>query len=607
MKKRLIALGIIASVVFLSYILILVKLQLVDQSIYKKQGDAIASRRQVLQALRGSVFDSNEDKALAYNVSRYQIIINPKILDSTTANIEKVANILDVSHNNIINALSYRNTNSDFVIRDALTYEDALPYIEKIQNIRGLTWKRVIQREYIKDSVMSHVLGYVGDISSYELQTLAYKGYQNFDSIGKVGIEKQYEDLLRGKKGIAKQTINVHGKNIKNKSTIEENIQPGYDIVLTLDLDIQILLEKAIGDRIGAGVIMNPSNGEIVAMASYPTYNSNVLVNSVNAKKLSEIQNNVNFPFLNRAIQSAAPPASTFKVLMATAFLGEDPYNKKGYWNHIVYCPGWIKIGNRIFRCWLPTGHGHENYIDALMDSCNVFFYSVGTELLGIDTIYQYAHNFGFGQTTGIDLPGEVSGFFPTRDWKQSTYGESWLIGDTANTSIGQGYTTVTPLQLATMLSGIVNDGKIMKPHVLKKVKDHASGKIVREIAPEVIRNVDIQPNVLHAIKSAMRQVAKKGTSSVVITTKVVDIAGKTGSGQIISDDFEHLHSWYIAYGPYDAPVEDQRVVVVWIDAVNDWEWWAPKATNIVFQGMFANQTYEDAVKTLKREGTWGI
>lgn len=607
MKNKFIGVGILCSIVMVFYLVILVKLQIIEQSQYKKQVDETVSRKNVLQAMRGRIFDRNVDQPLAYNVSRYRIVINPMIFERDPENITHTAEILDISENIIINTLSQKSQGTDVVLRDNLDYQNILVYIEKIHGIKGLAWKRIIQREYIGDNVMSHVLGYVGDISVSELQTFSYRGYYNFDIIGKVGVEKQYEELLRGKTGISKEVVNVFGQKVVDSERIEEEIQPGSDIVLTLNRDIQILVEKAIGERVGAAVVMKPHTGEILAMASYPNFNPNLLVNSLNEKAFSEIQQDNQYPFLNRAIQSVAPPASTFKVLMLLSYLGEDPNNTQGHWSHVVYDEGYIKIGNRIFRCWYRSGHGYENYIKALEDSCNVFFYSIGAEVLGVSVISKYAMNFGLGQLTGIDLPGEVSGIVPTPDWKRQRFDQPWILGDTANLSIGQGYVTVSPLQLAVMMSGILNDGEIVKPRILKEVRDTVSGTTNHVGKREVIRKVDLDEKVYKAIRHAMRSVAIRGTSSVIMNNPAVKIAGKTGSGQIITDDFSSLHSWYLAFGPYDAPLEEQVVVVVWIDAVNDWEWWAPKAADIIFQGIFTDQNYEGAVTALRKSGSWWL
>lgn len=606
MQSKFMTMGIIISLIMLFIMIVLFKIQVLEQSHYRKKVDQIALRKNVLKSLRGRIFDTHADEPLAFNVSAYQIVLDPRTFVRNEKNIENLANALNVSKSHITNTITKSQSRTDeIVIRENLLYKEIIPYFEQINSWEGVRWKRTIQRQYAHDDSMAHVLGYVGDISVVELQTYAYKGYNNADIIGKFGVEKQYEDLLRGKTGTKEEVVNVFGQKIDDTEQIVKEVELGHDLILTLDREIQEVVEKSLGERIGAAIVLKPSTGEIIAMASYPSYNPNQLVYSVDSKLLSEIQRNVDSPFLNRAIQSTAPPASTFKVLMTTILLDLDRNHTLGYWHHRVYCPGYIKIGNRIFRCWLAHGHGYENYISALADSCNVFFYNVGIEQIGINNIFNYASQFGLGQLSAIDLPGEVSGILPSPQWKESRLSESWVTGDTANLSIGQGFMEVTPLQLASMVSGIVNDGVIYKPHVLKEARDQITGKVVYTTPIEELRNIDVDKQVFKSVRSAMRNVAINGTSAVVMTTRAVEVAGKTGSGQVLGDDFENLHSWYMAFGPYDLPAEEQVVVVTWIDAKNKWEWWAPKAANLIFQSIFANQNYEEALLELQKNGAW--
>lgn len=605
MKSKFIVLGILFSFVMLLFLIILIKLQILEHSTYQKQVSEIASRDNVLGSLRGRIFDRNIGSPLAYNVSKYQITIDPLIFSDNREIVEKTAKILEISEKNISEAIENISTRDRIVLVDNLTYDEVVNYMENLSVYKGIYWNRIIKRKYANDNLMSHVIGYVGDISASELQTYSYRGYHNFDIIGKMGVEKEYEELLRGKSGKASEIINVFGKKVDNTQRILQSIEPGKDIILTLDNDIQDIVEKTLGERVGATVVMKPSTGEILAMASYPTYNPNVMVNSLNEKVLSDIQKNNKAPFLNRAIQSTAPPASSFKVVMSTAFLAEDHVLHSEHLTHVVNCKGWIKIGNRIFHCWNKRGHGYVNYKRALELSCNIFFYSIGTQILGSNKIISYANNFGLGQLTRIDLPSEVNGIVPSAYWKELRYNERWSDGDTANLSIGQGYMSVTPLQMASVVSAIVNKGIIYVPHVLKEARDQVTGKVTYTYPKKILKNIDIDENIFEVIASAMRGVTLNGTSSVVMNTDKVQIAGKTGSGQIIGNNFDNLHSWYISYGPYDALPEDKIVVVTWIDATNKWEWWAPKAANIIFEAIFGKETYEEAIKVLEERGTW--
>jgi penicillin-binding protein 2 len=227
-----------------------------------------------------------------------------------------------------------------------------------------------------------------------------------------------------------------------------------------------------------------------------------------------------------------------------------------------------------------------------------VYFYTVGDEL-GIENIVYYSREFGLGQVSGIDLPGETLGFLPTPEWKQRTQAMIWLGGDTLNISIGQGYLLVTPIQLADVVAMIANEGRVYLPHVLKEVRDPQTGNLIQAVEPEVLHVAAIRKETFQTVQRAMRGVITDGTAAVVLTTKAVEVAGKTGTAEAGYED--RWHSWFAAYAPYNTDDPRQRVVVVvMVEAENEWEWWAPKAANVIFQGIFADQTYEEAVETLK-------
>ena len=219
---------------------------------------------------------------------------------------------------------------------------------------------------------------------------------------------------------------------------------------------------------------------------------------------------------------------------------------------------------------------------------------------LGIDIISDYARRFGYGSYTGIDLPGEISGLVPTPEWKERVYNTKWVGGDTVNTSIGQGFLNVTPIQMANMMAMIVNKGVIYKPYILKEIRDSVSGQLIEEKKPEIIHTSTIHQETFITVQEYLRGVITDGTAKVVITTDAVKVAGKTGTGEVGLDD--SWNAWFIAYGPFNADPEDQIVVATMVEAVNDWEWWAIRAANIIFQGIFAGENYDEAIDSLR----WG-
>ena len=606
MSSKFISLGIFCSLVILLFLSFLYRYQIIENKQFRNYIDKLVTRQNQLRSLRGNIYDINKDMPLAMNVSAYRIVMDitqfPKKNRETL--VSELAVLLNISENFIYSVLNSKNEqNISKTLLDNLQYGEVVNILEKIGDFPGVTWQRVINRYYPHNSSMSHIVGFIGKITENETRLLNYEGYTVYDDIGKAGIEKVYEKELRGQAGQKKEIVNVFGEKVYQGNEIIESVKHGNNLVLSIDRNIQTIVEKAIGNRVGAAIILKPHSGEILSMVSYPRFNPNILSISSDKKLIFDIVSNADSPFFNRAIQASTSPASTYKVLMELAFLQEFPND----WNYSMYDQGFVAIGNRIFSDWYRLGRGWINISDALAYSNNTFYYTIGVNKLGISNIVRYSSLIGLGKKTGIDLPGEVSGTIPSSHWKFLRYRKPWLAGDTANISIGQGYLSVTLIQLANFVAGIVNEGTIYKPHLLKEVREQISGTLIKSIKPEVLHTLDnIDKKVFKRIKKDMRGVVQYGTAETVITTTAVSIAAKTGTGQIYADVKEpHFNSMFISYAPYDALVEDQIVLVIWIDAVNKWEWWAPKAANIIYHAIFTDSTYEEALQDLKDKGVW--
>jgi penicillin-binding protein 2 len=297
---------------------------------------------------------------------------------------------------------------------------------------------------------------------------------------------------------------------------------------------------------------------------------------------------------LNRAVQSSYPPASTFKSILTTGIIEEKafPEDKK------VLCTGKITYGDRVANCWVHTGHGWLDLKGALANSCDIYYWTVGRDYLGIERIVSYAKDFGYGKATGLDLPGELDGFVPTPQWKERRSHEKWTGGDTMNLAIGQGDLLVTPIQMADTMAMIVNDGVVYQPHILKEVRDPVTGAVVKSIQPKEILRSSVAKDTFATVRDDLRAVITEGSAKVPVNTKAVQVAGKTGTAEVGLKD--HWHSWFVSFGPYDSPdPKDKIVVVVMVEASNPWEWWAPYASSIIYQGLFAKEDYDKAVDSL--------
>jgi penicillin-binding protein 2 len=598
-KARAIALGVVVTAIFLVLLGRLFYLQVIRGWDFKRQARAVTRRELPIPAQRGEIFDRNYDFPLVVNQDSFAVDLIPGEVaqEQLESLFEHVAEVLRLDTGEIRKRVPprYYHLYQPVEIKGGVEFETVAYLAEHIDEFPGISWHNKPIRNYLATDSLAHVIGYVGDITREEIQVLYNEGYSYGSVLGKSGIEKQYDRLLRGADGKRFRTVDVREKYLTQRPEEDIPPEPGKNLVLTIDRRIQLLCEKALGERIGSVVVLKPTTGEILAMVSYPNFDPNQFYTDRGSDEFNRLSLDPTFPFINRAIQSVYPPASTFKVVMSTALVEEEvfPITRK------VTCNGFIEYGDRVFHCHArKTGHGPLDLFGGLAQSCDVYFYTVGDEL-GVERIAYYSREFGLGQITGVDLPGEVPGFVPTPEWKESTQHMKWLGGDTLNISIGQGFLLVSPLQMANMVAMVANEGRIYRPHVLKEVREPLTGQVIQVAEPEVLRVAPVRPETFATVQKAMRGVVTEGTANVVITTKAVEVAGKTGTAEVGRE--EQWHSWFAAYAPYKTGDPDERVVVVVsVEAENEWEWWAPKAADVIFQGIFAGQTYEEAVETLR-------
>ncbi|MDR1838548.1 MAG: penicillin-binding protein 2 [Treponema sp.] len=589
---------ILLVLVSLIYSARLFNMQILSGDVYLTRAQDISRRTYSIPTQRGEIYDRNLTRPLAINRDSFAVSITPAEVGRNNIDevIETVSQILGVPLSEIRARLpnQYIQLYQPVEIALNVPFSKIAALAERKNNLPGISWQSKFIRNYIDVGSLSHILGYVGDITRDELTTLYNMGYQQGDVIGKAGIERQYDEYLRGKPGWETRTVDSMGRRISGRENIVVPPEMGKNLVLTIDLDLQTLVEKALGPRIGSILVMRPSTGEILAMVSYPWYDPNIFMEG-SPSDYRILVDDPNKPFINRTIQSSYPPASTFKIVMTTGMLAEKAFPSE----QTILCQGLVHFGNRDWNCHVKyPGHGRLNLQRALAQSCNIYFMTAGREYLGAERIVTYSKEYGLGELTGIDLPGEIAGFVPTPQWKERRFHERWVAGDTMNMSIGQGYTLVTPLQMANMISMIVNDGKNYKPRILKEIRDPVTGAIEKSFRPEVLRESDIPPEVLETVRRNMRGVITEGTAQYPLNIRSVQIAGKTGTGQAGFDD--RWHSWFAAYAPYDNRNDENAIVVsVIVEAANKWEWWAPYASAMIFQGYFANQTYEEAVRAL--------
>lgn len=596
---RLLILFIIIVATFIIYAIRLFSLQIIKGQNYRNQSERISTIVSSIPAQRGEIFDRNAIFPMVINNPSFAVDLTPGEIESEKFDtvVTKLAGYLGISKNEIDKKLpaDVKKSFISYEVKNNVSFETISNIAENITDLPGVSWRNKPIRNYVETGSISHVLGYVGDITREELNMLYNKGYTRNSVIGKTGIEKQYDELLQGKEGSVIRTVDVNNRILNNEASI---IPPesGKNLVLTIDSTIQTLAEKSLGNRVGSAIVLKPTTGEILAMVSYPYFDSNIFSGDDSAAQYTKLINEKNNPLLNRSVNATYPPASTFKTIMTAAILNEKaiPAEKK------IECSGEIIYGGRKFSCHVKKpGHGFLDLKNALAQSCDVYFWIVGRDNLGVEKISSYAQEFGFGKSLEIDLPSQSFGFVPTAQWKEKRFHEKWLGGDTMNISIGQGYTTVTPLHVANMMAMVVNKGIIYKPHLLKEVRDPISGEIIEEVKPQILQSSTIPEDVWKTVQENLRYTITNGTASYPMNLKSVEIAGKTGTAEVNGYEKGHWHCWMASYAPYNAPPEDQIVVVTLVEAVNDWEWWAPYANSLIIQGIFNDQTYEEAVKVL--------
>jgi penicillin-binding protein 2 len=597
-EPRVMVLRVIIITVFVLYAVRLFSMQILSGDLYRSRAQNISRQSKVIPAQRGEIYDRNYNRPLVQNTESFSVSVTPAEVPRSGMQelIGRLAEILEINREQIERKLppSIYYLYQPVEIAANIPYATIAALAEQADSLPGISWQSKPVRNYPETGSLSHIIGYVGSITREELVMLYNRGYQQGDIIGKNGIERQYDELLRGKEGRETRTVDVRGRNVAGDN-IRISPETGKNLVLTIDRDIQTLAEKALGRRIGAVVVLRPSNGEILAMVSYPWYDPNIFNLSDPGAEYQALLNDPNKPLINRAIQSNYPPASVFKIIMTTGILAENVFPPE----QTVECQGIINYGNRDGHCHIPRpGHGRLNLHRAMAQSCDVYYWTVGRDYLDVGNIVNYARDYGFGGVTGIDLPGEISGFIPTPQWKERRMHEHWLAGDTMNMSIGQGFTLVTPIQMVNMIAMAVNDGVVYKPHILKEVRDPRTGAVEQDLTPKILHESEVDPRIFAQVRRDMRGVITEGTAQYPLNIRSVQIAGKTGTGEVGLQD--RWHSWFASFAPYETDKPDERIAVaVIVEAVNNWEWWAPYCSAIIYQGIFAGQTYEEAVRTL--------
>jgi penicillin-binding protein 2 len=548
---------IVVQLVFLVLLFSFWKIQILDHKKYWKQSEANRIREMTMAPQRGLIKDRNGE-ILATNIASFKVSIIRENCRDFEESCQKVSTLLELEPEVLKERIDrFKNLPlfQPVVVKDNLSIEEVSKVKARTMEFPELIIQSEPKRYYPYKSLAAHVIGYLQEISPVEMRSL-YKDREQGDLVGKTGIEREYEERLVGRKGRILEVVDSVGREREEISRIDPT--PGEDISLTVDFRLQKKAEELLEGREGAVVILKPDNGEILALASFPTFDPNKFINRFTPDEWMDLIQSPQFPLENRAIRGLYAPGSIFKLVLALGALESKIVNE---WK-TYYCSGSVRLYGHPRACWFRGGHGSMNLYDGIKNSCNIYFYQIG-KTMGINQIAHYARMLGFGEKTGIDLPGEKIGLVPDPDWKKRVRNEPWYPGETISVSIGQGPITVTPLQVAVYTACIANRGKRVNPYLYKR----------KTLLREESDPVAIQKDTFEKVIRGMWRSVNDGGTGRGSRVEDFNVCGKTGSTQVVSSTTAEklglkskivkTHSWFTGFAPKDNP---QIVVTVLVE-----------------------------------------
>jgi penicillin-binding protein 2 len=527
---------------------------------------------------RGLIVDRN-GVVLANNYSAYTLEITPSKVDNLEDTIDALSKLINIEVRDRRRFKRLREESKRFEsipIRTRLTDEEVAKFTAQRYRFPGVEVQARLFRHYPYGELASHVLGYIGRINQKEKEDIEdwpdeeQANYRGTDYIGKLGIEQNYEKDLHGITGFEEVETSAGGRAVRRLRS--NPATPGNTLHLSIDIKLQALTERLFGTRRGALVAIDPRNGEVLAFVSKPTFDPNLFVDGIDSESWRELNESIDKPLLNRALRGTYPPGSTYKPFMALAALSTGKRSP----STIIMDSGVFNFGGHRFRSPENERGGAMNMRRAIVESSNVYFYSLANEL-GVDTIHDQMEPLGFGRLTGIDLQGEVKGILPSTDWKRRSYKrpeqKRWYAGETISLGIGQGYNTFTMLQLSTALGTLVSDGKRYQPRLVREVEDVVTRER-RVVSSQAMSALPVNPQHTALIREAMHGVTKEGTSTRVFVGATYLSGGKTGTAQAVTlrqnekynaaklEDYQRDHSLYEAFAPVEQPRVALAVIV---------------------------------------------
>ena len=525
-----------------------------------------------LPASRGMIKDRNGETLVSIRPA-FNLYLTPEDARNLDSSLDKLAQRISLDREKLKKKIAQTKSFKEVLIKGDIPREEVAFVEENNMSLPGIRIRAEPLRNYVFNNLASHTLGYLGEISKASLERLKDPAYRQGDFVGKNGLENIYESLLRGKKGYKEVEVDVSGRELKTLRKLPP--ESGNNLILTLDVKIQEELEKLMTETAeqnmnGSVVVMKVQTGEIIAITSKPSFDPNKFAGGISPKNWRDLVTDEWHPLQNRSIHGQYPPGSTYKIVTAIAGLGEGVIKP----DTSIFCPGHFKLGRGRYRCWKKSGHGFMNLHDALVQSCDVYFYTIGHRL-GIDTIAKYAKRFGLGRSTRLGLSREKKGLVPTTQWKLLNKKEPWQLGETISASIGQGFNLVTPIQQVIMMAAVANRGILLKPYLVKRIEG-PEGQLRQEFFPEIIGQIGVDPDHLEQVRMALRDVVNgaRGTGKKSRLKNII-VSGKTGTAQVVrmksDEELEkgeaipvkyRDHAWFVAFAPYEKPVLAVAIIV---------------------------------------------
>ncbi len=564
-KQRILVLSFVVGIIFLFLIIRLWHLQILNADDYHAMSESNRLRFVPVAASRGAIMDRT-GTVLVSNRPSFSLAVIPQEVKDKEALLTLLSDLLGLDRVEMADRWGKNMGRAKYypiVLASNITRDQVEIVEENRLRLPGIEIEMKPVREYTSNQLAAHLLGYIGEVSEKELNLKGFEEYNPGDYIGKNGIERALENELHGSDGGRQLEVDARGRVLRTVSESYPTV--GNSVVLTIDATIQKQAERAFGDQAGAAVAMDVTNGEILAFVSNPGFDPSLFSGKLPTEVWQGYLDDKRHPLENKALSGQYPPGSTFKMITALAGLQNNIVNE----STSVNCSGSYDLGTSTFKCWNKKGHGATNLRKSIRESCDVFYYQMG-EKLGVDKIAAAAQAFKLGAPLGVELQNEKSGLIPTSEWKLKRFGKRWFHGETLPVSIGQGAVLLTPIQLASMIATIANEGTIYRPHLVKRIVD-ADGKMLKETKTEVIGTAFFSKESFRLVKQGLLDVVNApGGTGAMARLYDVKVAGKTGTSQVVklsdskkSTTYQYRdHALFVAFAPFDKPEIAVAVVV---------------------------------------------